>query len=306
MSTLPASHWKIEPAFFDGAAAMRAEFEARVEPARRFSRTRLVWDYWYVDRQYAYVRCLARQFFSPSLYRNFLAAVRRWGELHLGCADCSELWISYYVDGCYQNFHTDVGNGAWALVFSLTPPGPPAFSGGETVLLQPATLDYWRHFASNRPVEHEDLLYRIPPLFNQLLAFDARIPHAVHPVYGTRDPMRARVVVHGWFTAPALSVRGGLTRARVNATTDALASAWKQQRAGLGALDGCAVLKLGIADTGSVREATVLATTLASLDGRPQAAAEALALALQLAGGARFPGAAASSEVLLPFIAADR
>ena len=40
------------------------------------------------------------------------------------------------------------------------------------------------------------------PHFNRLTVFDGRYPHGVRPVEGTRDPLKARLVLHGWFTEP--------------------------------------------------------------------------------------------------------
>ena len=38
--------------------------------------------------------------------------------------------------------------------------------------------------------------------FNRLTVFDGRFPHGVRPVEGTRDPLKSRLVLHGWFTEP--------------------------------------------------------------------------------------------------------
>ncbi len=43
----------------------------------------------------------------------------------------------------------------------------------------------------------------VEPRFNRLTVFDGRYPHGVRPVEGTRDPLRARLVLHGWFTEPS-------------------------------------------------------------------------------------------------------
>ena len=48
-----------------------------------------------------------------------------------------------------------------------------------------------------------ELFSLTPPLFNRLTVFDARIPHGVRRVEGTRDPRHGRLVLHGWFTAPS-------------------------------------------------------------------------------------------------------
>lgn len=42
----------------------------------------------------------------------------------------------------------------------------------------------------------------VPPHFNRLSVFDGRYPHGVRAVEGTRDPLKARLVLHGWFTEP--------------------------------------------------------------------------------------------------------
>ena len=43
----------------------------------------------------------------------------------------------------------------------------------------------------------------VEPRFNRLTVFDGRYPHGVRMVEGTRNPVKARVVLHGWFTEPA-------------------------------------------------------------------------------------------------------
>jgi hypothetical protein len=46
------------------------------------------------------------------------------------------------------------------------PPKPPA--GGETAILQPSTLDFWRSFVPGKGLELGDLVTLVPPRFNQL------------------------------------------------------------------------------------------------------------------------------------------
>jgi hypothetical protein len=303
---LLSSHLVIEREFFGRAADMRAEFEARVGPDRAASPQRLAWDYWYVEGQYAYMRSLARHFFSPNLYRSFLTILRGWGAEHLGCTACSELWISYYVDGCRQNLHTDVGQGTWAIVFSLTRWDQRRFTGGETVLLNPTILDYWRGFDPDRPMEHAQLFHHIPSRFNELIVFDARIPHAVTPVEGSRDPMDSRVVLHGWFNEPTPWFDGCLTRAEAEPAADQLCAAWNLKRSGLGRMHGVLTVRLRISADGEVERVEPLAATLVSLEGRPTAAEQAIAMAVEAAGLARFPRCGGGTAIVLPFIAKDR
>ena len=49
----------------------------------------------------------------------------------------------------------------------------------------------------------------VQPHFNRLTVFDGRYPHGVRPVEGTRDPLKARLVLHGWFTEPTPFFDGG-------------------------------------------------------------------------------------------------
>jgi hypothetical protein len=60
-------------------------------------------------------------------------------------------WISLYTDGDMQNYHTDAPHGPLAFVLSLCREGD--FSGGETMMLQPRMLEFWRGFDGNNGIE---------------------------------------------------------------------------------------------------------------------------------------------------------
>lgn len=100
-------------------------------------------------------------------------------------------------DGCRQELHADVPHGPWAFVLSLTNWDERRFTGGETFILKPETLDYWRGFDASAVVERGSLVDTVPPLFNRLTVFDPRLPHGVSAVHGTRDPREGRLVLHG-------------------------------------------------------------------------------------------------------------
>jgi hypothetical protein len=251
--------WFTVSPFFGEADAMRAAFDDRVGPSRTAGPERFVWDYWHVPGQYTYFRTPARRFFRPDLYRRFTGALRAWGSTHLGCAGTSEPWLSWYVDGCRQELHSDVVQGPWSFVFSLTRWDERPFTGGETVLATPALLDYWAGFDPLRPRETDALLTRLPARYNQLTVFDSRLPHGVAPVGGTHDPLRSRVVVHGWFRAPALSAHGALHLTEVGEPVDRLRRAWWELVDTAGGITGTAVWRLRVAPDGSVAEADLVA-----------------------------------------------
>jgi hypothetical protein len=156
---------------------------------------------WHVPGQYTQLRTPAADFFSPADYAELEQCLLEHGQRALGVSGLSPLWLSLYVAGCKQELHADVPHGPWALVLSLTP-SPRAFAGGETQILLPSTLDYWRNFSYDSVVERSQLVQRVAPEFNRLVTFDSRCPHGVSAVEGTLAPLDGRMVVHGWFTEP--------------------------------------------------------------------------------------------------------
>ena len=68
------------------------------------------------------------------------------------------------------------------------------FTGGETMILKPHVLDYWRSFQPGVGLEERHFIDTVEPHFNRLTVFDPRFPHGVRPVAGTRDPLKGRLV----------------------------------------------------------------------------------------------------------------
>lgn len=85
-------------------------------------------------------------------------ALVEFGERQLGCRGISPIWLSCYVNGCRQGLHADAPHGPFAFVLSLTRWDERRFSGGETLLLQPHVLDYWRSFDSGVGTEMPQLV----------------------------------------------------------------------------------------------------------------------------------------------------
>lgn len=65
------------------------------------------------------------------------------------------------------------------------------------MILQKQVLDYWRGFDPSRGTELPSLMKYVEAKFDRLTVFDPRFPHGVRQVHGTRDPLKARVVLHG-------------------------------------------------------------------------------------------------------------
>lgn len=152
--------------------------------------------------QYSLKRALCQSFFTPSLYESLLLELQSLAS-SVGLTSISNPWLSVYTDGDVQNFHTDAPHGPLAFVLSLCK-NDFDFQGGETILLQPKMLDYFRSFDASRGLEAPSIIRYIPPRpLGRCIAFDPRVPHGVNRVYGTyQDPRKARVVIHGWFMEP--------------------------------------------------------------------------------------------------------
>jgi hypothetical protein len=296
----------IQPDFFRRASEMRSEFEALVGPARSASWSRFCWDYWYVPNQFAYLRTFARNVFSRELYREFATILRLWGLEKLGSAGWTEPWLSYYIDGCGQQFHSDLLHGPWAWVYSLTRWDCRRFSGGETVLISGRILDYWRKFDPGKPAEVNDILTSIPAEFNQLLVFDGRVPHAVAAVEGAHDPLASRVVLHGWFLPPVARADGALPFPQAEPVLRAITDSWSVQRKEFNRINGLVVFRAHVGANGSIEDVQLVANTLASLDGVVEACTRVQALAHALVSSSHFPKSTGATTITIPFIAGDR
>jgi hypothetical protein len=69
---------------------------------------------------------------APQGYAALTSALCQFGQEQLGCRAISPPWLSVYIDGCEQRFHTDAWHGPWAFVLSLTDWDTKEFTGGET------------------------------------------------------------------------------------------------------------------------------------------------------------------------------
>jgi hypothetical protein len=162
---------------------------------------------------------------------------------------------------------------------------------------------------NERGIEFEDLFASIPPEFNQLTLFDPRLPHAVKEVRGTRDPLRGRLVVHGWFVEPRPFVRGALaaktalhrkTGDRLNEILEPLSRELGKYRA----LQGTVSVRLDISAAGRPGRQELLCHTLINSE-HPRDTKLPLAAIQQIAetlDASEFPRASGKSSITIPFL----
>ena len=255
--------------FYAESKKLRQEFVQNFSEPKQTHQKRFVWGFWYDHDQYRLVRTPAYHYFSPQNYQNFHSYLVQWGREILGCHDISPPWLSYYVDGCFQNLHSDVPHGPWAFVYSLTP-DKALFKGGETFILKPETLNYWSHFSQSEDYERSSYQDIIPSKMNQLIVFDPRFPHGVTEVKGTVDPLEARLVMHGWFVNPRPYVVGGLSTAQAQKAISKPLAGLNQVLEQMDLLNGTVSLRLTVDKAGTVEKYQVLTNTLVSVANSQQ------------------------------------
>jgi hypothetical protein len=292
------AHILIEDRFSTHAKALRAFYDKAFADPRSVDSKRFVWDYWHVPDQYTLIRTPAYHYFPQKIYSRFHRELVMWGRRHLGCWDISPPWLSYYVDGCKQEFHSDVPHGPWAYVFSLT--RGQNFTGGETMLLKPEVLSYWNHFQHQEFHELGQFVDKIPALFNRLTVFDPRYPHGVTEVRGPRDPRDARLVIHGWFMEPKTYVEGSLPSAQATKKLNENFSLLNEWLGHFEEMQGTVSLRLVVGSGGQVREAKFMTNTLKTRGGEiPRAFNRSL---LQLYRQTTFPSSRGLTRMTIPLI----
>ena len=293
-------HILIADRFFAEAPQLRHFFANKYADPRAARGDRFVWDYWHVPGQYTHLRTPAAAYFPRQIFHRLQAALLKFGRENLGCAEISPPWLSLYVDGCEQRLHSDVPHGPWAFVFSLTEWNRRQFTGGETIMLRPQTLNYWQSFSQQEEHEYDAFVESVPAKFNRLTVFDPRLPHGVSRVRGSQDPLHGRLVVHGWFTEPRPFVVGALSPRRCQGVLHQFVHKLGASVATLSPVHGTICLRWSIAPNGHIRRHHVVSNSLLSLDGGGLAPFYQLLARLQKE--TRLPQAKGPSTITLPLL----
>jgi hypothetical protein len=210
----------------------------------------------------------------------------------------SHPWLSAYVEGCYQNFHSDVPHGPFSFVYSLTPWKNRTFSGGETLIAKPKLLSYFSSLGPNDSHEATDLIDSVPVPQDQLTVFDPRYPHGVREVRGVDSVLDSRLVIHGWFTEPRPMLEGSLTFRKIMKPMDGFAIPVMQEIASPGTYSGMLILRIEIAPSGNISKIEILSSNLLDQTGSPIQKSEIKRALLRT--DVRFPKASRKSSLTLP------
>lgn len=240
-------------------------------------------------------------FFTEKTQSQFLEALTTWSRETLGCQLISQPWVSSYVEGCYQNFHTDVPHGPYSFVYSLSKPNKKApFQGGNTLVARHEliTLPASPDFSSSQ--EFSSFFHSIDPAFNRLIVFDPRYPHGVSRVSNCDDVLDSRVVIHGWFTQPRTMSQGSLQGKKLEKALNALVLPWLEEnpRNWMGLLS----VRLEVNAPGDIQAVTVLCAHLINPQGESIQLVELkdwIRFAI-LESGFRFPKSSGRTEITIP------
>lgn len=245
------------------ARRLRAHFDTTMSD--RHSSNRFVWDWWHLPGRYTHLRTPAELFFPEDLYLQIETELKQVGRDLLGCSAISPIWLSNYIEGCEQRLHADRPHGPWAFVLALNLHSK-AFSGGETMLLRPEILEFWKNpLPAGVAFEEDNIVLKITPKFGRLLVFDPRIPHGVSRVSGTVNPLEGRLVIHGWFTPPNPFVEGSLRPKQIEKMLTAFDSHFATFNKPLST--GTIAYRISIGARGNVTKFQRLASTM--LDTQP-------------------------------------
>jgi Rps23 Pro-64 3,4-dihydroxylase Tpa1-like proline 4-hydroxylase len=169
--------------------------------------THQIWNYWFVPKQYMYLRTNPEKIIEREHVDSFMRALRQWSAQRLGMNEITWPYLSLYINGCRQGVHNDTKNGRFAFVYSLTRNDRKS-TGGETIIFDEG--DLFRRGLSKASAGSE-FYTSVEPDFNRLVIFDDRIPHAVEQVDGPMDPLEGRFVMHGHLRNTGLEIKGALT-----------------------------------------------------------------------------------------------
>lgn len=280
---------------------LRLHFDQQFKSPLETVASRFSWDYWNVPGQYRLLRTPAEHFFGLKRLQEIQKALTTWGQKNLGCAQISPIWLSYYVDGFEQRLHCDNGHGPWAFVWSLSP-SKPLFQGGQTKIMKPQTLEYWKHHQFGQGLEEAQMFDFIEPKFNRLVVFDPRVPHGVERVEGVHDPREARLVLHGWFTHPEPILSPGIPKGRVHSQLKTLVQEEGQIFAESHQVTGTLCFQILVRPSGLIQEICILTQNLRSRNSQEGTIQRLIGQMAQKLSCWSFPKGPSGRFVVLPLI----
>src|SRR6202049_4638617 len=172
--------------FWPRADEARARYERFMgDPrAHSFNSEHQCWDYWFMPDVYCYLRTDAIKVLGADLVDDFVTRLEELCLSQLNGVSPLSPWMSLHLNGMRHEIHNDSCNGVYGYVYSLTR-NTDAFSGGQTCVARAHVVDALERRRTSGWRKYFEVF---PPVYDQLILFDDRLPHMVPVVQGTMDP----------------------------------------------------------------------------------------------------------------------
>ena len=161
--------------------------------AHSFDSKHQCWDYWFLPEVYCYLRTDATKVLGVDLVDDFLTRLEVLCLAELGGVSPRSPWMSLHLNGMRHEIHNDSCNGVYGYVYSLTR-NSSSFTGGQTCVAREQVFDA---LEPRQPKAWRRYFEVFPPVYDQLILFDDRLPHMVPVVQGTMNPLEGRVCLTG-------------------------------------------------------------------------------------------------------------
>jgi hypothetical protein len=191
----PLFRTKVIANFWSRADEARARYERFMgdDQAHSFNSEHQCWDFWHVPDVYCYLRTDASKVLGKDLVDDFTTRLEELCRSELNGVSPLSPWLSLHLNGMRHEIHNDSCNGVYGYVYSLTR-NPNGFSGGQTCVAREQVFDA---LEPRRPSGWRKYFDVFPPVYDQLILFDDRLPHMVPVVQGTMDPLQGRLCLTG-------------------------------------------------------------------------------------------------------------
>jgi hypothetical protein len=191
----PLFRTKVIANFWPRVNEARARYERFMgdHQAHSFDSEHQCWDFWHLPDVYSYLRTDAAKVLGRDLIDDFLTRLETLCLSELGGVSPLSPWMSLHLNGMRHQMHNDSCNGVYGYVYSLTR-SMQSFSGGQTCLARELVFDA---LEPRQPNAWRGYFEVIPPIYDQLVLFDDRLPHMVPVVQGTMNPLEGRVCLTG-------------------------------------------------------------------------------------------------------------
>jgi len=191
----PLFRTKVMANFWPRADEARTRYERFMgdHQAHSFNSEHQCWDYWFLPDVYCYLRTDAAKVLGADLVNDFLSHLETLCLSELGGVSPRSPWMTLHLNGMRHEIHNDSGNGVYGYVYSLTR-NSSRFSGGQTCVAREQVFDA---LEPRQPKAWLRYFEVIPPVYDQLILFDDRLPHMVPVVQGTMNPLEGRVCLTG-------------------------------------------------------------------------------------------------------------